>query len=235
MSSSIDPLPSPICPHPSAIPFDAVLFDFDGIIVDTEWAIYQAWKRTFLTHGHDLPLDIYTRCIGSDFDTWSPKTHLESLTGRSFDWHQLDADRQIEIRHELRDAQPMPGVRDALTQLHATNTSCAVVSSSNHGWVDGWLDRLNLSHHFTAIVCRGDAPQIKPAPDLWHEAIRQLDIKPSRGLAIEDSINGVTSAKDAGLTVWAIPNRTTAALDFSSVADRVYPSLEQSPLGKTPG
>ena len=63
--------------------FAAILFDFDGVLVDTEMAIYQAWRRTFLAHGHELPLELYTRCIGSDFDTWSPKTHLEELTGRA--------------------------------------------------------------------------------------------------------------------------------------------------------
>ena len=79
--------------------FSAVLFDFDGVLVDTEWAIYEAWHRTFRAHGHPLPLEIYTQCIGSDFDTWSPKTHLEELTGRSFDWHQLDEARQVD-RHQ---------------------------------------------------------------------------------------------------------------------------------------
>ncbi len=62
----------------------AVLFDFDGILVDTEWAIYQAWLETFQREGHDLPLSLYTRCIGSDFDTWSPKSYLEELYGKGF-------------------------------------------------------------------------------------------------------------------------------------------------------
>jgi putative hydrolase of the HAD superfamily len=210
--------------------FDAVLFDFDGVLVDTEWAIYQAWRRTFESHGHELPLDIYTRCIGSDFDTWSPKTHLESLSGRSFDWHQLDADRQVEIRADLEGAGPMPGVTAALARLDAAGVPCAVVSSSHHRWVDGWLERLGLADRFATVVCPGAAPRIKPAPDLWLEAIRRLDLDPARGLALEDSLNGVKSAKLAGLTVWAVPNRTTAGLDFSATADRVFASLEDCPL-----
>jgi len=205
--------------------FDAVLFDFDGILVDTEWAIYEAWLRTFQRHGHDLPIEIYTRCVGSDFDTWSPKTHLEDLTGNSFDWHQLDADRQVEIRADLEKAGPMPGVISLLEQLTAQGTALAVVSSSNHEWVDGWLDKLDLRGFFQTTVCRGDAARIKPAPDLWLEAIRQLGKPADRCLAIEDSLNGVKSAKEAGLNVWAVPNRTTAGLDFSA-ADRVLASLE---------
>lgn len=205
--------------------FDAVLFDFDGILVDTEWAIYEAWHRTFRAHGHDLPLDIYTRCVGSDFDTWSPKSHLEELTGRSFDWHQLDADRQIEIRADLEKSGPMPGVVPLLEKLRSQGVAIAAVSSSNHAWVDGWLEKLRLSSYFDTTVCRGDAPRIKPAPDLWLEALRRLDQPAHRCLAIEDSLNGVKSAKQAGLTVWAVPNRTTAGIDFS-LADRVLPTLE---------
>lgn len=208
----------------------AVLFDFDGILVDTEWAIYQAWQRTFLAHGHQLPLAIYTRCIGSDFDTWSPKTHLEELTGNSFDWHQLDEARQIEIRRDLEQAGPMPGVVPLLDSLHARGIRLAVVSSSSHRWVDGWLERLQLAERFEVVVCRGDAPRIKPAPDLWLEALRQLELPASDGLAIEDSLNGVISAKAAGLSIWAVPNRTTSLLDFSS-ANRVFSSLEQWPMG----
>lgn len=210
--------------------FDAVLFDFDGILVDTEWAIYEAWQRTFEVHGHPLPLGTYTRCVGSDFDTWSPKTHLEELTGRGFDWHQLDADRQVEIRAGLEKSGPMPGVIPLLEKLRSQGIATAVVSSSNHAWVDGWLEKLCLAPYFETVVCRGDAPRIKPAPDLWLEALRRLGKPAGPCLAIEDSLNGVTSAKAAGLTVWAVPNRTTAGLDFSP-ADRVLPSLKEFPIG----
>jgi HAD superfamily hydrolase (TIGR01509 family) len=202
----------------------AVLFDFDGVLVDTEWAIYQAWRRTFRTHGHDLPLEVYTRCIGSDFATWSPKTHLEELSGLAFDWHDLDARRQEEIMRDLTDEKPMPGAIGLLGQLTAKGLRRAVVSSSSHHWVDGWLEKLAFAGHFETVVCRGDAPQIKPAPDLYLEAAKRMGLSPSECLVIEDSFNGVKSAKAAGMRVWVVPNRVTAGLDFSA-ADRVFPSL----------
>lgn len=216
--------------------FAAVLFDFDGVLVDTEWAIYQAWRRTFEAHDHELPLEVYTRCIGSDFATWSPKTHLEDLTGLAFDWHDLDARRQEEIMAELDGAGPMHGVGDLLGLLPAAGLAAAVVSSSSHHWVDGWLEKLGLRGYFTTTVCRGDAPRIKPAPDLFLEAARRLDVAPRDCLVIEDSLNGVNAAKAAGMRVWAVPNRVTAGLDFSG-ADRVLRSLAecagefQSPAG----
>jgi len=206
--------------------FQAVLFDFDGIIVDTEWAIYQAWARTFEAHGHPLPLELYTRCIGSDFDTWSPKTHLEDLTGSAFDWHDLDARRQIEIRRDLEDQREMEGVREALQVLNQRGLRRAVVSSSSHDWVDGWLKKLGLLAEFETTVCRGDAPRIKPAPDLYLEAARRLNAAPADCLVIEDSLNGTRSARDAGMRVWAVPNRVTGCLDFS-IAERVFPSMSE--------
>jgi HAD superfamily hydrolase (TIGR01509 family) len=204
--------------------FAAVLFDFDGVLVDTEWAIYQAWRRTFETHGHELPLEIYTRCIGSDFATWSPKQHLEELSGMDFDWHGLDAARQEVILAELDGSGPMPGAVALLRQLRVRNVRRAVVSSSSHHWVDGWLGKIELAGEFEQVVCRGDAPRIKPAPDLYLEAARRLDLAPADCLVIEDSMNGVLAAHAAGMTAWAVPNRVTGVLDFSNTCP-VFPSL----------
>lgn len=210
--------------HFHRMAFSAVLFDFDGVLVDTEWAIYQAWLRTFQDHGHDLPLDIYTHCIGSDFATWSPKTHLEELSGLAFDWHDLDARRQQRIMADLAGEGTMPGVIGLLVQLAGVGRRRAVVSSSSHQWVDGWLEKLAFAAHFETVVCRGDAPRIKPAPDLYLEAAKRLEVQAAECLVIEDSLNGVKSAKAAGMSVWVVPNRVTAGLDFSA-ADRIFPSL----------
>jgi HAD superfamily hydrolase (TIGR01509 family) len=195
--------------------FGAVLFDFDGVLVDTEWAIYQSWERVFEAHGQCLPLAFYTRCVGSDFATWSPKTHLEELTGLDFDWQGLDAVRQGEIVRDLAHERAMPGVIDMLDQLGSIGMPCAVVSSSSHRWVDGWLERLGLAGYFQAVVCRGDAPRIKPAPDLFLEAARRLAVAAGDCLVIEDSLNGLTAAKAAGMQAWVVPNRVTAGLDFA--------------------
>lgn len=204
----------------------AVLFDFDGILVDTEWAIYLAWCRCFEAEGQDLPLSLYTRCIGSDFATWSPKNHLEELTGKSFDWTVLDAERQREIVHELTDEGLMEGVQELIETLQQQNISLGVVSSSSHHWVDGWLERLGIRDAFTHVVCRGDALRIKPAPDLWIEAARRFGVEASHCLAIEDSHNGMVSAQAAGMPVWVVPNRVTSCLDFSGAEDR-FTSLRE--------
>jgi len=211
----------------------AVLFDFDGILVDTEWAIYQAWLRTFQRHGHDLPLSLYTRCIGSDFDAWSPKVHLEDLTKLGFDWLDLDAARQVEILTELENEGPINGVLELLAAIKGRGIPQAVVSSSSHGWVDGWLEKLSLRGFFLDVICRGDAPRIKPAPDLYLAAAGRLGAAPSECLVIEDSLNGLLAAQAAGMRTWIVPNRVTANLDFS-LAEKVigdFHKLREELLG----
>jgi HAD superfamily hydrolase (TIGR01509 family) len=204
----------------------AVLFDFDGILVDTEWAIYQAWMRTFQRYGHDLPLSLYTRCIGSDFDAWSPKAHLESLTKLGFDWVELDAERQVEIRAELEEEGPIDGVLDLLHGIKARGIRQAVVSSSSHAWVDTWLHKLDLRDCFVDVICKGDAPRIKPAPDLYLEAARRLGLSADQCLVIEDSHNGLLAASVAGMRTWIVPNRVTAGLDFT-LAEKVFPDFRE--------
>ncbi|MBT8038554.1 MAG: HAD-IA family hydrolase [Verrucomicrobiae bacterium] len=191
----------------------AVLFDFDGVILDSEWPIYQSWKRLFEREGFELKQDDYVQCIGSDFDTWSPPNYLEELSGRTFDWDRENSQRQEQIIRDLEHAEPMPGVARLAQELSEKPT--AVVSSSSHRWVDGWLEKLELMPYFDTTVCRGDAPKIKPAPDLFLEAARQLGIDPRDCLVIEDSMNGLLSAHQAGMKVVAVPNRLTRVLDFS--------------------
>lgn len=194
----------------------AVLIDFDGVILDSEWPIYQTWLQVFQREGHELSPEMYIRCIGSDFDTWSPPAHLEELTGKTYNWEQMDAERQVKIMRELDGSEPMPGARALLEQLE--HSPSAIVSSSSHHWVDQWMGKLDLMHLVNTTVCKGDAPRIKPAPDLFLEAARQLEVNPSDCLVIEDSHNGMHAAHEAGMKVIAVPNRLTNILDFSSAA-----------------
>ena len=222
----------------SAPPLAALVLDFDGVIVDTEWAIYETWRELYREHGHPLPLETYNQCIGTDFNTWSPQAHLEDLTGNSFDWHAINPARNVVIRKNLEGAQVMPGIREAVAAAGEAGLKRAVVSSSSHDWVDGWLERLGLLSLFDTTVCRGDAPQIKPAPDLYLEAARQLGVAPAACLVVEDSVNGLKAALAAGMRTVAIPNRVTMCCDFSLAGGVVESAAELVPLvgpGHSPG
>ena len=213
-------------PMQSLPPLRALLFDFDGLIVDTEWPIYEAWRKTFQDHGHPLSLETFNQCIGTDFEIWSPKIHLEELTGATIDWPSLDEARQDSINKNLVGAPSMPGIPEAVEAGKECGLKLGVVSSSSHNWVDGWLARIALLEKFDLTVCRGDAPRIKPAPDLYLEAARQLEVEPATCLVVEDSVNGIKAAKAASMPNVAIPNRVTGCCNFS-IADRVLGSAHE--------
>ncbi len=204
----------------------AVLFDFDGVIVETEWVIYESWQNFYLLEEQHLPLETYVQCVGSDLNTWSPETYLESLTEKSYDWTQIGAERQVEIETNLAHAPLIDGVMEMLDLLEKYNIAKAVVSSSSHQWVDRWLHKLGIFERFNEVVCRGDAPRIKPAPDLYIEASRRLSISPEDCLVIEDSRNGMLAGKAAGMPVLVIPSKVTSCLDFSEADYRVESMLE---------
>lgn len=211
----------------SSIP-KALLFDFDGIIIDTEWPIYQTYQQLYRMSGHVLELETYVRCIGSDFQDFSPQSHLEELTGKKFDWERINTQRQRHIESEIEKLDALPGIRDSIKYAQKNEIRLAVVSSSSHNWVDRWLQKLSLFEDFETIVCRGDAEKIKPAPDLFQEALRRFDIAPEEALVIEDSHNGLLAAKAAQIPSVAIPNRITAGIDFS-IANTVLVSAKHLP------
>ncbi len=206
----------------------ALLFDFDGIILDTEWPIYETYRDLYRESGHNLELETYVQCIGSDFQNWSPQTHLEELTGKTFDWEKINRQRQARIVAAIEKLDALPGIRESIKFAQKNDLRLAVVSSSGHHWVDRWLKKLSLFENFETIVCRGDVEKIKPAPDLFQEALHRLGLEPAEALVVEDSHNGLLAARAAAIPVVAIPNRITASIDFSKAA-AVLESAHQLP------
>ncbi len=205
---------------------EAVLFDFDGTMVDTEWIIYEEVQRIFHSEGQELPLEQYSKCIGSSYETWSPQTYLEELTGKSYDWETLRAARNVRIRERMEAQELISGVQEALDFTQQCGLRLGVVSSSSHDWVDRWIEKLGIGHYFEHVTCRGDAPRIKPAPDLFLKGAERMEIDPSRCLVVEDSRNGMLAAHEAGMSVFAVPNRVTVVSDFSEALQKLGSMLE---------
>lgn len=198
-----------------------VLFDFDGIIIDSEWPVFQSWVRLFKREGEELALEDYVQCIGSDFGTWSPEELLEKATGKTFDWDVENAKRQVEIESDLEGVEPLKGVIELLKWLEERGVPSAIVSSSTHRWVDGWVETLKLGEYFQAVICREDAMKVKPDPELYLNGARALGIEPEKCLVIEDSLNGVKSGNSAGCLTYALPSRLTSVVDFA-IADEEF-------------
>lgn len=212
----------------------AIIFDFDGLILDTEVPVYDAWRENFLAFGQDLDLATYAACVGSTFGAFDPKKHLESLTGTPIDWSEWDPARESEALRRTRLLDPFPGVVDLLDEAARVGTPCVVASSSPRDWVEGHLDRLGLLDRFTLTRCIDDVAAPKPAPDLFQAAARALGVDPASAVVLEDSLNGLRASLAAGIACVIVPNRITAHLEFTGAA-AVLDSLEGVTLSMLAG
>jgi HAD superfamily hydrolase (TIGR01509 family) len=202
----------------------ALVFDFDGLILDTEEPVYRSWLEVYRAHGQDLPFDRWIEIVGSSTATFDPRGHLEEQLGRPLTQEVLDG--RIERRTQLVLAQPvLPGVAELLDAARGRGLRVAVASSSSCEWVNGHLVRLGLRDRFECVRCRDDVAAVKPAPDLYLASIECLGVDAGEAVAIEDSPNGVAAAKAAGMWCVAVPNGITGGLDLSR-ADLVLKSLE---------
>ena len=210
----------------------ALLFDFDGLIVDTETPEFQVWQSLYREYGHELTAEQWGQIVGgwgmSDFDA---ATHLADLAGDGLNVEELRASHRSES-DALTLLQPiLPGVVDYLDEASRLGLHLAIASSSPHSWVDPHLKRLGLYHHFEAVVCADDVPpgRTKPNPDLFLMALQRLEVQPGEAIVFEDSPNGVKAAKAAGVFAVAVPNPMTAKLKIEG-ADLTLNSLLDMPL-----
>ena len=207
-----------------------IIFDFDGLIVDTEWPVYQSWVEIYDSFAAELPLDQWTAIIGtSAHEHFDPFDVLERQVGRPLDRQGLRQKRHAR-EMELVSAQPiLPGVENYLQIAKATDLKLATASSSDRNWVTGNLARLGLLEYFDVIHTSDDVEQTKPDPALYLLALKSLDLASREAIVLEDSPNGVKAAKDAGIFTVAIPNQLTAYLDLGR-ADLVLKSLAELSL-----
>ena len=208
----------------------ALIFDFDGVILDTEEPVYQSWLEVYEAHGEELPFERWVQIVGSTTVGFHPQLHLEERLGHALPQEVLD--RRIGRRTEMILANDvLPGVVQRLDEARAMGLKLGVASSSTTEWVSGHLSRLGILDRFDCLRCRDDVAEAKPEPDLYVAVLDCLGVDPSQAVAIEDSPNGITAAKRAGIWCVAIPNTITAPLDLSH-ADLVLGSLSEVSLAQ---
>lgn len=196
----------------------ALIFDFDGLIMDTESAIYLAWRELYQAHGHDLPLATYVQCVGSVFGHYDPMLALENLLGSAVDWDTHLPMKDARIRAGQQGLDTLPGVRELLMAARAAGIPCVVASSSHRTHVEGWLKRTGIRHHFDFVRSRDDVERAKPFPDLFLSAAEGLGLPPADTLVLEDSANGLRAALAAGAPCVIVPSPVTDGSDFTGAA-----------------
>jgi HAD superfamily hydrolase (TIGR01509 family) len=207
----------------------ALIFDFDGLILETELPEYLSWQEIYQEHQSSLPLSEWAACVGTSADRFDPCAYLEAQIGRPVNRAELGS-RQRQRSNELIDAQAaQPGVEAFLTDATRLGLKIGLASSSSSDWVTGHLARLGLLEYFDCIKCADHVQQVKPDPQLYLAVLAELDIEPHQAIAFEDSPNGVLAAKRAGLFCVAVPNAITRQLALDQ-ADLQLASLAALPL-----
>ncbi len=202
---------------------EAIIFDFDGLIVDTETPTYQVWKDAFARYALELPLSVWSDCIGKG-DEDNPLRYLEEHIGEPVDRERLVAALDMQRFELVSDAPPLPGAVETIRAAHGRGYRLAIASSSPHRWVEPHLDRLGVMQLFESILCEEDVAETKPSPQLFLLTLERLKITPREAIVLEDSPNGIAAAHAAGLFVIVVPNLITKQLDLGG-ADMQLESL----------
>jgi HAD superfamily hydrolase (TIGR01509 family) len=212
-------------PHRGAPPVRALLLDFDGTMVETESSSYGSWRDLLAEHDYELTHDAWSAAVGT-INGVDPVALLERHLGAPVDRDELE-DRQSALHRErLTEEVLRPGIQRLVDEARARGVHTAIVTSASERWVREHLRRLGLERDWEHIVAAdGDPARAKPAPLLYEEALALLDVSPAEGVAIEDSPNGVTAAKAAGLVAVAFPNPITERMNLDH-ADAVVTDLE---------
>lgn len=214
------------------MPIRALIFDFDGLILDTETPLVDVWKSIYAENGFEYPKEHWSITIGGwgngHFD---PAAALHELSSGKLDYETLRKRGDDESNAIINASPVMPGGREILAAGRRRGLRLAIASSSERAWVEPHLARLGLLEYFDKVVCGDDvAPgRTKPFPDVFLKALSELHLGADEALVLEDSPNGITAARQAGLAVVAIPNPVTRLLPMEG-ADLMLNSLADMPL-----
>lgn len=205
-----------------------LIFDFDGLILDTETPDVLAWIKIYQRYGQKFNFKNYALSIGTIYRMTEPAQDLQRLVpGLNADevfneWTELE-------RFFIKDQKVLPGIIEYLQIAKAFNIKVAIASSSEKSWVVGHLEQHGIRDHFDFIHTVDETGIPKPDPALYQMALKSLRLRSNEVIAFEDSANGIAAAKSAGIYCVAIPNPITKYLDLNN-ADLILDSLASLPL-----
>ena len=196
----------------------ALIFDFDGLILDTETPEVLVWQSIYREHGFNLPVHEWEKTIGGyGISTFDAAEHLSLLSSGRLDPVSMRTRYRRESDMLIHASPVMPGVINMIEQAREQGIQVAIGSSSPHSWVDAHAKRLGIFHYFKHIICQEDVPpgRTKPNPDIYLKALDMLKVRNTEAVVFEDSLNGVEAARRAKIFVVAVPNPLTAKMGVS--------------------
>ena len=206
----------------------AIVFDFDGLLMDTETTLLECWQYEWRQHGLELDAAAFFADHGGDV-TAEHTRRLAEAVGPTYDPEVSELRRRayrdgLHARLGLRE-----GIDAWLDQAREAGLRCAVASSSPLWWVTGHLARVGRLELFEALAFGNEVPAHKPAPAVYRLVLDRLGLEPSEAVAVEDTVHGVTAARSAGLACIAIPNPHADPAGFTA-ADLLLGSAAEMPL-----
>lgn len=217
----------------------AIVFDFDGLIIDTELAWYESYKETLAAYGAELPLERFAECVGTTDDVLHEV--FRELIGDRASFEEIETQASRLVDEKMKAPIAREGVTEYLKEAKQRGCRIALATSSSRAWATHFLTALGLLSYFEVLLTRDDVERVKPAPDLYAKAVEALGVQPGQAIAFEDSVNGCRAAVSAGLDCVIVPSAVTADLPFeghvlrlNSMADKsfseVISELEQQAI-----
>ncbi|WP_170006026.1 HAD family hydrolase [Bacillus fonticola] len=207
-----------------------VIFDFDGLLVDTESIWYEAYKEAMLDrYSVEIELAKYSGCIGtSDEGLYE---YFCELTGQAVTYEEIEGLAAKKYREKMKTPVLREGVIEYLEEARKSGLRIGLASSSSRKWVEEYLTRLHTTEYFEVINTKDDVRKVKPDPELYVKTLEDLGLQPSEAIVFEDSLNGLAAAKRAGIYCVVVPNDVTRDLAFEGYGCRLE-SMKEKELGE---
>ena len=209
----------------------ALIFDFDGLLVDTETPQMQTWQRLYQELGADLRPEEWVQCLGTSPDAFDPILDLRGKTSAIFDSDELKRQFKLQSTLAIEKENLRPGMGLLLENAQKAGMAMAVASSSGRLWVETGLTRVKAGKYFQAVCTAEDVSRVKPDPELFQLALSRLNFAPQEAIVLEDSPMGIRAAKSAGMACVAYPNSISIHLDLSK-ADLIINSPQDLTLAR---
>nr|WP_207952115.1 HAD family hydrolase [Paenibacillus turpanensis] len=204
----------------------AVVFDFDGLIIDTESYWYYAFRDVLREEGLELPIEQFAVIVGTTDEALND--YIRKELGDSADYTAIRERARLKYKERMIHPVLRDGVADYLQASKQLGLRIGLASSSSREWVEGYARQTGIFDYFEVVRTKEDVEKVKPDPALYRKAVEALGIDPSEAVAFEDSLNGLRAAKGAGLHCVIVPNEVTSHLPFEQYSLRLSSMSERS-------
>lgn len=212
----------------------ALVFDFDGLIIDTETPSYYAFQQLYKKYGVELPAATYAQCVGTSLEHFNPYTYIAECLDEVIDLAIFKAEFKTIYAELLKEADIRPGVIDYLEAAKQMNLKIGLASSSTISWIEPYLQKHGLAGFFDSICTAELVERVKPDPELYLQSLKNLGVTGEEAISFEDSLNGFKAAQAAGLHCVIVPNELTKDFEFHGY-DLLISSMKELSLKKLIG